>query len=81
VPFGKLAQVSGVQTGGLTHEVRSKSMNSRSFSCGVIEPGVVPLHAVGNVSPVLGSFEASSTWKSLKTPRPHAVPPTGVSNV
>ena len=39
-------QVVGVQVGapGVTHEARSKSMNSRSFSCGVIAPAV---HSVG----------------------------------
>jgi hypothetical protein len=76
------AHVSGVHEGGLTQDVRSKSMNSRSFSCGVIGPAV---HSAGNILPFALLFDASSTWKSLKTTRPQvpAVPPAvnGVSNV
>ena len=57
---GKFAQVSGVQVGGLTHEVRSKSMNSSSFSCGVRAPGE---HSAGKNSVLLPP--EFSTWKSL----------------
>jgi hypothetical protein len=74
--------VSAVHEGGLTHDVRSKSMNSRSFSCGVIAPAV---HSAGKILFFAWLFEASSTWKSLKTTRPQfpALPPAvkGVSNV
>ena len=56
------AQVLGVQVGGVTHEPRSKSMNSRIFSCGVI---VALAHSFGKVvPPVEGLFSVSSTWKS-----------------
>jgi hypothetical protein len=76
------AHVSAVHEGGLTHDVRSNSMNSRSFSCGVIAPAV---HSLGKVLPLAWLFEASSTWKSLKTTRPQvpALPPAvnGVSKV
>src|SRR6185312_4626609 len=77
------AQVSGTHFGELTQDVRSKSMNSRSFSCGV---SVVPLlHSLGNFLSLASLFDASSTWKSLKTTRPQ-VPAAwpalkGVSNV
>src|ERR1019366_1173282 len=75
-------QVSAVHEGGVMHEVRSNSMNSRSFSWGVIAPAV---HSFGKVFPFDWLFEASSTWKSLKTTRPQvpALPPAvkGVSNV
>ena len=74
------AHVSGVHEGALTHDVRSNSMNSRSFSWGVRAPAA---HSLGKVT-----FYAPpefSTWKSLKTTRPHvpALPPAvkGVSNV
>src|SRR5580700_6584480 len=76
------AHVSGVHEGGVTHDVRSNSMNSRSFSCGVSAPAV---HSAGKILPVDLLLDASSTWKSLKTTRPHvpALPPAvkGVSNV
>src|SRR5580704_3741270 len=44
---GNAAQVSGVHDGALTHEVRSKSMNSSSFSCVVIAPVAPPGHSLG----------------------------------
>ncbi len=82
------AQVAGVQTGVPTHEVRSNSMNSRSFSCGVMTPLFQrgePVHSAGKACLALQPFWQSSTWKSLKTMRPHvpSAPPAvnGVSNV
>src|ERR1700722_15606013 len=74
-PAGSCAHVSGVHTGGLTHDVRSKSMNSSSSSCGVIEDGAAPPgHSLGKVSPVKKlAFAWLSTWKSLYPTRPHVV--------
>jgi len=60
------------------HELRSKSMNSSTFSCGVIAPAT---HSCGKVSEVV---TASSTWKSSNSTRPHCADvgaPTGVLNV
>ncbi len=79
-------QVVGVQVGvtgvvGMMHEARSKSMNSSIFSCGVIAP---PGHSAGKILPPVVVLLSSSTWKSLKRPRPHWEAgglPTGVSNV
>jgi len=47
-------------------DARSKSMNSRTFSCGV--SGASAPHSFGNVRPV---FVELDTWKSLKRTRPH----------
>src|SRR6185437_10914813 len=52
-------QVVATHTGGgVTHEPRSKIMNSSIFSWGVIS---VDVHSFGNVVPFV---DASSTWKS-----------------
>src|SRR4051812_48451394 len=51
---------------GVTQDDRSNSMNSSSFSCGVIAPAG---HSAGNVLPPLAA--AFSTWKSENTTRPH----------
>src|SRR5262245_21923581 len=56
-----------VPSGGPTHEARSNNMNSSVFSCAVIVPA---LHSFGNVEP---PDEASDTWKSLYSTRPHCV--------
>src|SRR5271163_4741103 len=61
--------VTVLQTGGLsgtTHELRSKIMNSSSFSCALMAPAA---HSAGKIIP----FESPtfSTWKSSKSTRPH----------
>ncbi len=75
------AQVLGVQVGtsGVMQELRSKIMNSRSFSCGVIGP---PAHSAGKIMP--SESPTFSTWKSSKSTRPHcwlAGTPMGVLKV
>ncbi len=78
---GVVGHASGTHVGrsGVMHDVRSKSKNSSTFSCGVIVAGSP--HSSGNLSapdpPVL-------TWKSENITRPHCASgaaPTGVLNV
>ena len=75
------AQVVGVQTGmyGVTHDPRSKIMNSSSFSCAVIG---FESHSAGKWT--FGLVLVLFTWKSLNSTRPHCASdcaPTGVLNV
>ena len=76
-----LACTSGADgMSGSTHEARSKSMNSSTFSCGV--SGARRCTRVGKRDVLVAA--ASLTWKSLKSTRPHcfaAGVPTGVLNV
>ena len=82
--IASFAQVVGVHVGGgggrsgVMQEARSKSMNSRTFSCAVSGDA---LQLAGNVVPEVAEF---ATWKSLNTTRPHcdaAGEPTGVLKV
>ena len=78
-PHAPAGHTSGVHVGGAMHDVRSKSRNSSTCSCGVMVAGSG--HSPGNAPvpapPVL-------TWKSEYITRPHWLAggiPTGVSNV
>lgn len=67
------AQVDGVHdwgggTSGLMHEERSKMRYSNTFSCGVIGFGLLK-HSLGQIIEL--PVEASMTWKSLNSTRPH----------
>jgi hypothetical protein len=82
--------IPGVDVSGVTHEDRSKSMNSSTFSCGERFPGAgSQVVALGIVLPSVESFAAAPTCKPLKTTRPQyggeppsggATAPTGASN-
>ena len=70
----------GFDLSGVTHDDRSKSMNSSTFSCGESCPGE-RLHAVaeGIEAPPVESLAAAPTWSPLKTTRPQygGAPPSG----
>src|SRR4051812_49175611 len=79
--MGAIGGVGGLggAVSGCTHDARSKSMNSSTFSCGVRG---LSLHSAGKTT--FWVVAASLTWKSLNSTRPHCCAPgvpTGVLKV